>query len=66
MYEKESFRECPFCGGSELRLVRIPTIYHDSGDFKLLNSFVSCLICGAEGPKSIYVDDVGKAWNERK
>ncbi len=57
---------CPFCKSNELRIRKLPKIDKDFQDFKMYESCVECLNCGADGPKIAYVDDVITAWNTRK
>jgi Lar family restriction alleviation protein len=57
---------CPFCGSKFLRIRSLPKICNDLKDFKMYESSVECMDCGSDGPKIAYVDNVIKAWNERK
>ena len=57
---------CPFCLGKNLRVRKLPLIDKKSETFVMHDSAVECLDCGSDGPKRAYVDNVKKAWNERK
>jgi len=59
-------KPCPFCESEDLRIPKLPKISNDLTTFKMIPTCVSCMKCGADGPKAAYVDDVEKAWNERK
>lgn len=49
-------KPCPFCGGKETSVCR----------FEIGKSYwVQCKNCKAEGPISIYEDQVKELWNER-
>lgn len=57
---------CPFCLGKNLRISKVPLIDKKCETFTMHDAAVYCQDCGAAGPKRAYVDDVKKAWNERK
>jgi len=61
----KELKPCPFCASLCLRIVKSPKISNDFKDFKMYESQVQCLDCGADGPAIAYVSDVVKAWNER-
>lgn len=62
----DNLKNCPFCGGNNFRIPKAPIISSNYQDFKMYETTVSCNNCGADGPKIAYVDNVRKAWNERK
>jgi len=47
---------CPFCDGVRLSM--------DLN--RLKGSFVSCLVCGGQGPHGLTPEDAVKAWNKRR
>ncbi len=58
---ENNLKECPFCESQELREVT---------NFIVKNSIVtteiiciSCLSCGCDGPKKLYVGNAVEAWN---
>lgn len=57
---------CPFCQGNNLRISKLPLIDQSFKDFKMYDSCVQCLECGADGPKMAFVKNVTQSWNERK
>lgn len=59
-------KPCPFCGSTELRIIKALSLSKDLSDFTMIDNYINCLTCGTEGPKKAYVDDVKEAWNERK
>ena len=44
--------QCPFCGGKDLTVRRLPTQ-------------VFCTVCGAEGPQGEMVHEAMLLWNQR-
>ncbi len=48
------FRECPFCGEQEARLIKSDNYYH-----------VRCNYCGAEGERGINKQSAVDDWNTR-
>ena len=67
MNENKELNPCPFCGEVILlRMVRLPQISNDLKDFRMLESHIDCVNCGANGPTRAFVLDPKNAWNERK
>ena len=58
-------KHCPFCGSTKTRVAK-NFIVNDSGLVESISTHVSCIKCGADGPKIAYVENVIEAWNERK
>ena len=57
---------CPFCNSKHLRVVEFPLLNNDCTDCTTICSHVRCIDCGADGPRIAFVEDVIKAWNDRK
>lgn len=57
---------CPFCASNDLRTKKTPIFNDDFSIYKMIDSRVQCLNCGADGPALAFVEDVKNAWNIRK
>lgn len=57
-------KACPFCGSDDLRISK--NIESENGYIIAKATKVECLTCGVDGPKIAFVEDVLKAWNDRK
>lgn len=62
----EKLKSCPFCGSENLRIPKAPKFSNDFTTYEMLPTYVCCTNCGSSGATIAYVDDVIKAWNERK
>lgn len=54
----DKFRECPFCGSTNVR-------YEAHTDDEPRTS-VNCGFCGAQGPAALCCDDARELWNDRE
>jgi len=60
-----ALKSCPFCGNKNLHISKTPKISKDLQSFDMINSRISCLGCGADGPSIAFIEDIFKCWNNR-
>ncbi len=59
----DNLKPCPFCNSDNLRVSKN---FKNDGKLTMINCFVCCEDCGANGPTIVYVEDPIKAWNLQK